>query len=209
MFSIPETERIYQLFIWGVRSSNELLDLRQQNSMTHELSQSWGRNRIIIHRNRTTVAHFVTIICSCWIQWLFPKGILHTSSLTIHFWWSKFIDLKFNSTLIFSPFYNHNCTVIMFSSSKWYFVLSFHFQGNIQGKAVPVPSAYISKYNNYIDTIFERINNVLKKNYDPVNVRLQTAPSQKKKPGAAKHSSKYKKRHPARPSSRDDEWVKT
>lgn len=75
----------------------------------------------------------------------------------------------------------------------------------MQGGAVPVPSSYIAKYNNYVDTIFGRINKVLKKNYDPVNVRLQTAPAQKK-PTAAKNSSKYKKKQPtARPSSRNDE----
>lgn len=76
----------------------------------------------------------------------------------------------------------------------------------MQGGAVPIPASYIAKYNNYVDTIFDRINKVLQKHYDPVNVRLETAP-QKKKPTSAKHSTKYKRKQPARPSSRNDEWV--
>lgn len=68
-----------------------------------------------------------------------------------------------------------------------------------------LPAAYITKYNKYIDTIFSRINKVLKKNYDPVNVRLQSASEAKKKPTASKTSTKLKRRPTAaKPSSRTD-----
>lgn len=71
--------------------------------------------------------------------------------------------------------------------------------------SVGVPTAYIAKYNKYIDSIFSRVNKVLKRNYDPVNVRLQTAPENKKKPTGSKTSTKQKRKPvAARPSSRID-----
>lgn len=39
---------------------------------------------------------------------------------------------------------------------------------------VTLPSSYVTKYNRFVDNILGRINKVLRKNYDPVNVRLQT-----------------------------------
>ncbi len=83
----------------------------------------------------------------------------------------------------------------------------YNFAGALQGaSAVSIPSSYITKYNKYVDSIFSRINKILKKNYDPVNVRLQTAPEQKKKPTASKTSTKQKKRPSAKPSSRTDQY---
>lgn len=83
---------------------------------------------------------------------------------------------------------------------------NFIFTGALQTNAVAVPSSYIIKYNKYVDSIFSKINKVLKKNYDPVNVRLQTVTDQKKKPTSVKTSSKYKKRPiSGRPSSRTEE----
>lgn len=35
-----------------------------------------------------------------------------------------------------------------------------------------VPDVLIAKYNRFVDGIFERINAILQKNYDPVSVEL-------------------------------------
>lgn len=60
---------------------------------------------------------------------------------------------------------------------------------------VTLPPSYIAKYNRFVDNILGRINKILRKNYDPVNVRLQT-PTQttdnKKKGTAQKHKNKPK-----------------
>lgn len=45
-------------------------------------------------------------------------------------------------------------------------------------EATPVPDILIHKYNRFVDSIFGRINNILKRSYDPVGVRLST-PEQK------------------------------
>ncbi|XP_014294238.1 germ cell nuclear acidic protein [Halyomorpha halys] len=42
------------------------------------------------------------------------------------------------------------------------------------------PPAYIVKYNRFVDTILDRINKILRKSYDPVNVRLQSSSDTKK-----------------------------
>lgn len=39
---------------------------------------------------------------------------------------------------------------------------------------VTLPPSYVTKYNRFVDNILGRINKILRKNYDPVNVRLQT-----------------------------------
>jgi len=51
-------------------------------------------------------------------------------------------------------------------------------------------SAYIAKYNRFVDTIMERVNKILRRSYDPVNVRLQ--PPQPSK--AANSATKKKKK---------------
>lgn len=58
-------------------------------------------------------------------------------------------------------------------------------------KLVPSPHFFsaVYKYNRYVDRIFDRISVILKKSYDPVNVRLSTSITQKqtaKKPGQKK-----------------------
>lgn len=35
-----------------------------------------------------------------------------------------------------------------------------------------MPDMFVTKYNKFVDGIFERINGILKKSYDPVNVQL-------------------------------------
>lgn len=35
-----------------------------------------------------------------------------------------------------------------------------------------MPDVFVSKYNTFVDGIFLRINTILKKSYDPVNVKL-------------------------------------
>lgn len=55
--------------------------------------------------------------------------------------------------------------------------------------AIPIPDALVYKYNRYVDGIFDKINRILKRAYDPVNVRLSTAVSYKapvKKTGTKK-----------------------
>lgn len=59
---------------------------------------------------------------------------------------------------------------------------------------VTVPPSYIAKYNRFVDNILGRINKILRKNYDPVNVRLQTpteSNTDNKKKGTA-HKTKNK-----------------
>lgn len=43
-----------------------------------------------------------------------------------------------------------------------------------------VPDVLIAKYNRFVDGIFERINSILQKNYDPVNVELNGTKSNSK-----------------------------
>jgi hypothetical protein len=50
---------------------------------------------------------------------------------------------------------------------------------------------FVSKYNKFVDGIFERINGILKKSYDPVNVQL-TMDGAEVKSVAAKKSNKKK-----------------
>lgn len=85
------------------------------------------------------------------------------------------------------------------------FIIFYLLTGALPGAPVTVPTDYIKKYNRYIDSIFGRINKVLKKNYDPVNVRLQTAPEHKKKPVVAKTPTALKKRPTAKPLTRINE----
>lgn len=60
-----------------------------------------------------------------------------------------------------------------------------------------VPPVYIAKYNRFVDTIMDRINRVLKRSYDPVNVRLQSASESKGKTKTKSNKNKNKKRqHP-------------
>lgn len=40
------------------------------------------------------------------------------------------------------------------------------------GSSSTMPDMFVSKYNKFVDGIFERINTILKKSYDPVNVQL-------------------------------------
>lgn len=61
-----------------------------------------------------------------------------------------------------------------------------------------VPPIYITKYNRFVDSILERINRILRKNYDPVNVHLHN--NNNKKNSNSKHNSnkknKKRRRHP-------------
>lgn len=44
--------------------------------------------------------------------------------------------------------------------------------GALDEKAASMPDVFVTKYNKFVDGIFERINGILKKSYDPVNVQL-------------------------------------
>lgn len=67
------------------------------------------------------------------------------------------------------------------------------------GSLVPERSImYLSKYNHFVDHILDRINKVLRKSYDPVNVKLQNASDAKKN----KTAGKNKKKRPAGASNK-------
>lgn len=72
----------------------------------------------------------------------------------------------------------------------------------------PVPSLYISKYNRFVDTILDRINKILRRSYDPVNVRLQNASDVKNnntKKKNNKNNSKNRRRPPVTKKEGDAE----
>lgn len=56
-----------------------------------------------------------------------------------------------------------------------------------------IPSMYISKYNRFVDTILDRINKILRRSYDPVNVRLQNASDVKNNKKKNNNKNKNKK----------------
>ncbi|CAH1737711.1 unnamed protein product [Aphis gossypii] len=75
---------------------------------------------------------------------------------------------------------------------------------------VTLPSSYVAKYNRFVDNILGRINKVLRKNYDPVNVRLQT-PTQTtdhKKKGTTSQKPKTKPKVESRESVQQTEVSK-
>ncbi|KPI92999.1 hypothetical protein RR46_14220 [Papilio xuthus] len=63
-------------------------------------------------------------------------------------------------------------------------------------KQPTVPAAYIVKYNRFVDNILEKMNDILRRSYDPVNVKLQPIDAKKKnsKPKKDKTKTKSKKK---------------
>lgn len=59
-------------------------------------------------------------------------------------------------------------------------------------KPASVPAIYIVKYNRFVDNILEKMNDILRKSYDPVNVKLQPIDASKKttKKKGSKNKSK-------------------
>lgn len=53
-----------------------------------------------------------------------------------------------------------------------------------------MPDVFVTKYNKFVDGIFERINGILKKSYDPVNVQLNMDGAEMKTPSGTKKSNK-------------------
>lgn len=51
---------------------------------------------------------------------------------------------------------------------------------------------FVSKYNKFVDGIFTRINTILKKSYDPVNVALSMEGAEVKTAAATKKANKKK-----------------
>ena len=49
---------------------------------------------------------------------------------------------------------------------------------------------FVKKYNKFVDSIYERINSILKKSYDPVNVRLSMEAAEMKTSNSSKKSNK-------------------
>ncbi|KAG6445364.1 hypothetical protein O3G_MSEX003845 [Manduca sexta] len=58
----------------------------------------------------------------------------------------------------------------------------------------PVPAVYIVKYNKFVDTVLEKMNEILSKSYDPVSVKLQPIDASKKSSKPKKNKTKTKKR---------------
>ncbi|XP_045772059.1 acidic repeat-containing protein-like [Maniola jurtina] len=61
-------------------------------------------------------------------------------------------------------------------------------------KKPPVPAAYIVKYNRFVDNILEKMNDILRRSYDPVNVKLQPIDASKKTTKPKKNQKKSNKR---------------
>lgn len=54
-----------------------------------------------------------------------------------------------------------------------------------------MPDVFVTKYNKFVDGIFTRINTILKKSYDPVNVQLNMEAEVKSVPGHKKSNKKW------------------
>lgn len=63
-----------------------------------------------------------------------------------------------------------------------------------------MPAIYISKYNRFVDNILGRVNKILRKSYDPVRVKLQSAPKKNK---GNKKSNKRRKNKPKKQTGRE------
>lgn len=50
--------------------------------------------------------------------------------------------------------------------------LMFAFTGALDEGNAQMSDMFVSKYNTFVDGIYDRINSILKKSYDPVNVKL-------------------------------------
>ena len=53
-----------------------------------------------------------------------------------------------------------------------------------------IPDVFVTKYNKFVDGIYERINSILKKNYDPVNVKLSMETAEVKSTTDSKKTQK-------------------
>lgn len=65
---------------------------------------------------------------------------------------------------------------------------------------------YISKYNRFVDKILDRVNKILRRSYDPVNVRLQNASDAKKTKTTTKSQ---KRKRPAMNKQADMDLAKS
>lgn len=71
------------------------------------------------------------------------------------------------------------------------FLLCFsRLSGALEDGAATMPDMFVSKYNKFVDGIFERINGILKKSYDPVNVQLNNEGAEVKSTTGHKKSHK-------------------
>lgn len=64
------------------------------------------------------------------------------------------------------------------------------FTGALEDGSAPMPDMFVSKYNKFVDGIFTRINTILKKSYDPVNVQLNMEGAEVKSSSVHKKSNK-------------------
>jgi hypothetical protein len=65
------------------------------------------------------------------------------------------------------------------------------FTGALEdGTASQMPDVFVSKYNKFVDGIYEKINTILKKSYDPVNVKLSMEAAEVKTSTGTKKTQK-------------------
>lgn len=69
-------------------------------------------------------------------------------------------------------------------------VLLVSSTGALDDGSATMPDMFVSKYNKFVDSIFERINTILKKSYDPVNVQLNMEGVETKSTTGHKKSNK-------------------
>lgn len=60
-------------------------------------------------------------------------------------------------------------------------------------KQAVVPAIYIVKYNKFVDTILDKMNDILRQSFDPVSVKLQPIDASKKSTKPKKNKTKGKK----------------
>lgn len=72
-----------------------------------------------------------------------------------------------------------------------HFILCLKITGALEdGTTNQMNDMFVTKYNKFVDGIYERINSILKKNYDPVNVKLSMEPAEVKTTSSHKKSNK-------------------
>ncbi|CAH2037350.1 unnamed protein product, partial [Iphiclides podalirius] len=69
-------------------------------------------------------------------------------------------------------------------------------------KKPEVPAVYIVKYNRFVDNILEKMNDILRRSYDPVNVKLQPIDAKKKSSKPKKNKTKTKSKNKRKQTTR-------
>lgn len=93
-------------------------------------------------------------------------------------------------------FHTHYCYFGLSLKMYEFFIYCDDCQGSLEANSGnAVPPVYITKYNRFVDNILERINKILRKNYEPVNVRLHNNNNNKKKNTNKNNNNKKKNKN--------------